>query len=65
MGKIVSTIFFCIFEMELSAPCVVVDNTGCFLVDVREVSRGSGCWCSAADVAAEASSCCEGLTSVF
>ena len=27
-----------------------------FLVDVREGSGGLGCWCSAADVAAEASS---------
>ena len=24
-----------------------------FIVDVREGSAGSGCWCSAADVAAE------------
>ena len=36
-----------------------------FLVDVREGSEVSGCWCSADDVAAEASSWYEGPTSVF
>ena len=41
--------------------------SGCFLflVEVRDGSGGSGCWCSAADVVAEASSWCESSTTVF
>ena len=35
------------------------------LVHVREGSGGSGCWCSAANVTAEASSWGEGTTSMF
>ena len=41
--------------------------SGCFLfrVDIREGSGRSGCWCSADDMAAKASSWCEVPTSVF